>query len=120
MNTDALKSQRRSFDEPDERRKHPRKLVDEVRFQGVGPVLRERFEPGWVWSETTGKTAATDLCEKPHVGYCLEGQMAFSDRDGKRLVVGPGDVFYMAAGHDAETVGDVDCVWLEFAQIKGA
>ncbi|MBS1677476.1 MAG: cupin [Actinobacteria bacterium] len=114
MSGDLAKSQIQSFDQPARRRRAGGKTVDEVTFDGIGPVLRERFAPGWTWRETTGRSAGSDRCEKAHVGYCLEGCMAVIDRAGERSLVRAGDVFYIAPGHDAETVGDVDCVWVEF------
>lgn len=114
MNRHSAKSQIQSFDQPARRDQTGGKTVEEVTFTGIGTVLRERFAPGWTWRETSGRSAATDHCEKAHIGYCLEGSMAITDRSGERSLVKAGDVFYIAPGHDAETVGDVDCVWVEF------
>jgi mannose-6-phosphate isomerase-like protein (cupin superfamily) len=36
--------------------------------------------------------------------------------DGSDLDIGPGDVFAIPPGHDAETIGDEACVSLDFGE----
>lgn len=101
---------------------------DETRpFQGHGhadvlkladrSVLRAVFEPGWKWSVDVQPLAGTAVCETSHLGYCLEGRMRVTMTDGAHIDVSPGDVFAIPPGHDAEVVGDADCVVLDFGEV---
>jgi uncharacterized cupin superfamily protein len=49
-----------------------------------------------------------------HTGYILEGRMLVKMDDGAELEFGPGDAFYMPAGHNAWLVGDKRCVLIDF------
>lgn len=80
-------------------------------------VLRAVFEPGWKWSVDVKPIAKTDLCMASHLGYCVEGRMRVTMSDGTELEMGPGDVFAIPPGHDAETLGDTACVALDFGEI---
>jgi len=68
------------------------------------------FEPGWKWSEDVKPIAGTDSCQARHSGICLSGSMTVRADDGTEVTYGPGDVFVMAPGHDAWTVGTEACV----------
>ena len=39
--------------------------------------------------------------------------------DGTESEAGPGDVFVIEPGHDAEVIGDEACVTLEFGEAAG-
>jgi hypothetical protein len=77
-------------------------------------VGRARFEPGWKWSENIKPIAGTDSCQSYHLGYCLEGRMKVVMDDGTEQEIGPGEAFVIEPGHDAEIVGDEECVMLDF------
>jgi hypothetical protein len=84
----------------------------------AGPVGRAVFKPGWRWSENVKPIAKTDSCEAPHVGYFISGRMHVVMDDGTEDDFGPGDVMVCPPGHDAWTVGNEDCVvidWQGFA-----
>ncbi len=81
------------------------------------PVLYATFEPGWRWSEHVKPIAGTDSCQTNHFGYVLSGRMHIVMDDGTEAEVGPGDVFSVAPGHDAWTVGDEACVTVDFGQV---
>lgn len=74
---------------------------------------RAVFEPGWRWSVDVKPIAGTDSCPTRHSGICLSGQMTVVSDDGTEETYGPGDVFVMAPGHDAWTVGSEPCVLID-------
>ena len=85
---------------------------------GGQPILYATFEPGWRWSEHVKPIAGTDSCQTNHFGYVLSGRMHIAMNDGSESEVGPGDVFAIAPGHDAWTVGDEPCVSVDFGQVE--
>jgi uncharacterized cupin superfamily protein len=100
---------------------------DETRpFEGNGQALvvnlagrtigRGTFEPGWKWSDNVKPIAGTESCEVSHLGYVISGRMKVYMDDGAEGEVGPGDVFALPPGHDAEVVGDEPCEMLDFGE----
>jgi hypothetical protein len=73
---------------------------------GGAELGRARYEPGWKWSTHVGSLTGAVLCEVEHVGLVLSGRAAVKMRDGSEHVLAPGDVFYVAPGHDSWVVGD--------------
>lgn len=107
----------KSFDSPDEQRKFEGKgLADMVSVAGR-PVGRGTFEPGWRWSVNLKPIAGTDSCEVSHLGYILQGRMVVRMNDGTETELTPGHVVAIPPGHDAEVVGDENCVFLDFGEI---
>jgi hypothetical protein len=106
------------LDQPDEVRQfqgHGHMDVVEVAGHQVG---RGTFEPGWRWSNDVRPIAGTDSCEVSHLGYCTTGRMRVTMDDGSSQDIGPGDVVAIPPGHDAEVVGNEECVFLDFGQIS--
>lgn len=104
------------FDAPDETRPfvaHGRADVLDMAGQIVGCG---HFEPGWSWSKDVKPIAGTDSCQVSHLGVCLSGRMTIHMDDGTDIRIGPGDVFAIAPGHDADVVGDKACVLLDFGE----
>src|SRR3954463_12720539 len=93
------------FDSPDETRPFEGKGQAEVINVGGHVVGRATFEPGWRWSVNVKPIAGTDSCQVSHLGYIVSGRMRIWMDDGSEGEVGPGDVFALPPGHDAETVG---------------
>jgi quercetin dioxygenase-like cupin family protein len=85
---------------------------------GPGPVGRGVYEPGWRWSEHVKPIANTDSCQTSHLGYVLSGRMHIVMDDGVEGECGPGDAVHIPPGHDAWTVGDEPCVFVDFGQIQ--
>ncbi|MGH2798554.1 MAG: cupin domain-containing protein, partial [Thermoleophilaceae bacterium] len=83
---------------------------------GGQTVGRGVFEPGWKWSENVKPIAGTGSCQVSHLGYCLSGRMKVYMDDGSEMEVGPGEVAAIPPGHDAEVVGDEDCVFVDFGE----
>ncbi|MFF3325916.1 cupin domain-containing protein [Streptomyces sp. NPDC002889] len=105
----------RNFDSADETRpfadgKGRLDLVNTER----GPVGRAVFEPGWKWSEHIKPLAGTESCQADHAGYVVSGRMKIVMEDGESALVGPGDYFAVAPGHDAWVVGNEPCVALDW------
>jgi hypothetical protein len=105
---------RKTFDKPDETRMFPEgKGKAQITKVGDMTIGRGTFEPGWQWSKHIKPIAKTEYCEVVHTGVVLEGRMRVRMRDGAESEFGPGDVMYLAAGHDAWTVGNKPCVAID-------
>jgi hypothetical protein len=106
----------KSFESPDEVRPFEGKGQAKVVNVGGQVVGRGTFEPGWKWSENVKPIAGTDSCQVSHLGYVLSGRMRVYMDDGSQADVGPGDVFALPPGHDAEVVGDEPCEMVDFGE----
>lgn len=107
----------KSFDSPDEVREFEGNgKVDAVNIGGR-VVGRGSFEPGWKWSQNVKPIAGTDSCEVSHLGYVVSGRMKVMMDDGSEGEIGPGDAVAIHPGHDAEVVGDENCVMIDFGEI---
>lgn len=112
------KLERKTFDKPEETRLFEGNGFAELVIVAGRPVARGTFEPGWRWSKNVKPIAGTPSCQVSHLGYVVSGQMRITMDDGTALEVGPGDVFAVQPGHDAEVVGDEACVSLDFGEIS--
>ena len=106
----------KSFDAPDETRPFEGKGQAHVVHLAGRDIGRGTFEPGWKWSNNVKPIAQTDSCQVSHLGYVLSGRMKVSMDDGSEAEVGPGDVFALPPGHDAEVVGDEPCEMVDFGE----
>ncbi len=86
-----------------------------VKLDGV-EVHRVTFDKGAKWSKDLKPVAKTECCLLPHVAYVQSGRLAVVMNDGSREEFGPGDIMMLPPGHDAWTVGDEPCVFIEFSQ----
>ena len=107
----------KNFNSPDETRPFDGKGKADVCNLAGKVVGRGVFEPGWRWSENVKPIAGTDSCKVSHLGYCMAGHMKVYMDDGSEAEIGPGDVFAIPAGHDAEIVGEESCVMLDFGDL---
>ena len=82
---------------------------------GGTTLTRGVFEPGWRWSNDLAPIVGTSSCQVHHMGFCLSGEMAFTLDDGTEGRMRAGDVIDLPAGHDAWTVGDEPCVFLDIS-----
>jgi len=101
------------FETPDEIRIFEKGRFEVVRLGGMS-IGRATYEPGWKWSEHVGKTSAQTSCHVEHVGMVVSGQATAAMDDGNVIVMKPGDLFYIAPGHDSWVVGDEPYVSLHF------
>ena len=93
------------LDRPDEERRFEKGLFRLVTVGGA-EIGRAEYQPGWRWSTHVGPLAGTASCQVEHVGLVFSGRAAVKMDDGEEVVLGPGDVFYVPAGHDSWVVGD--------------
>ncbi len=106
----------RAFEAPDEELADL-ELVHAVRVNIAGrDVWRFTFEPGWHYTEHF----RPELCDVPHVGYIAAGRLHVVMEDGTEAEAGPGQALVIAPGHDAWTVGDEACVFVDFAAAVAA
>jgi quercetin dioxygenase-like cupin family protein len=79
-------------------------------------VTQVTFDKGARWSEDLKEYAGTDLCELPHVAVVTNGALGVRMTDGSEEVFSAGDVMLLPPGHDAWTVGDEACTFIEFSR----
>lgn len=110
-----MRLEAKSLDSPEETRPFVAKgRVDLVRVGGA-TVGRGIVEPGWRWSEHAKPIAGTDSCQVAHTGYVVSGRMGVRMDDGGEGEARSGDAFAIPPGHDAWTVGDEPCVFVDFS-----
>ena len=51
-----------------------------------------------------------DLCQCPHWGYVLHGQITTTDRNGKKETVKASDLFYWPSGHNVKVDEDAEII----------
>jgi len=51
-----------------------------------------------------------DLCQSPHWGYLIEGEILVTYRDGQQEAVLGGDLFYWPPGHTVKAVKETEVV----------
>lgn len=79
-------------------------------------VTEVTFGPGARWSEDLREYAGTDLCELPHVAYVLSGTLGVRMADGTEQEFPAGHAMLLPPGHDAWSVGDTACTFVEFSR----
>src|SRR5919204_529002 len=106
----------KNFDSPDETRPFEGKGQADVLNIGGEGVGKAGVEPRREGAENVKPNPGTDSCQVSHLGYCISGRMTVHMDDGSELEIGPGDVFAIPPGHDAEVPGDEPCVELDFGE----
>lgn len=101
----------KTFETPDETLSFEKMHVERVNVAGVS-VYRFIFEPGWRYTEH----ADTETCPQPHAAYIVSGRLRVSMDDGAEAEAGPGTIVVIEPGHDAWTVGDDPCVFIDFGE----
>jgi ethanolamine utilization protein EutQ (cupin superfamily) len=84
-------------------------------LEGIS-VTRVRFDRGARWSKDLKPYAGTDSCELPHVAMVLSGRLHVVMDDGSEEEFGPNEIMLLPPGHDAWTVGDQACTFVEFSR----
>ena len=51
-----------------------------------------------------------DLCQSPHWGYLIEGELTVTYSDGKQETVSGGDLFYWPPGHTIKAANDAEII----------
>jgi hypothetical protein len=86
-----------------------------AQLDGVA-VTQVTFQAGAKWSQDLKAYAGTDLCELPHVALVTAGTLRVVLSDGSQEDFSAGDVMLLPPGHDAWTVGDQACTFVEFSK----
>jgi hypothetical protein len=84
-------------------------------LEGVS-VTEVTFGVGARWSNDLKEYAGSELCELPHVALVTGGTLAVKMADGAVEEFSAGDVMLLPPGHDAWTVGDQACTFVEFSR----
>jgi hypothetical protein len=105
--------EKKTFTAPDETRPFDKGKMDVLNI-GNTQVGLGTFEPGWKWSLCVKPIAQTETCQAEHLGYVISGRMHVVADDGAEAEYGPGDVMYLAPGHDAWIVGVDPCTIVDF------
>lgn len=79
-------------------------------------VTQVTFDTGARWSADLKEYAGTELCELPHVAYVVTGTIAIQDKSGDTVEYSTGDAMLLPPGHDAWTVGNEPCTFVEFSR----
>ncbi|MBM3947718.1 MAG: cupin [SAR202 cluster bacterium] len=108
----------RSLNKPDETQTSQNRKVEAVNVAG-GKVVRFTLQPGWRWSQHVKPLAGTERCKNPHFGYHISGRLHIVMADGSDLDIGPSEVAFVPAGHDAWVVGDEPVVVVDWTGITG-
>lgn len=99
----------------------------EVKLEIPGAVIRQKKEfgdasgLGKISGEYFTLSAGVDttplfmglkgnLCQSPHWGYVLKGELTTSDSEGARETVSANDMFYWPAGHNVKVNVDAEII----------
>ena len=94
---------------------HGRISKQSAQLDGV-TVTRVTFDVGARWSEDLKAYAGTELCELPHVSLVVAGTLRVVMADGSEQDFSKDDVMLLPPGHDAWTVGNEPCIFVEFSR----
>jgi uncharacterized RmlC-like cupin family protein len=106
---------KKNLNNPDEADVHGNIKKETVTLDTVN-VTRVTFEVGARWSDDLKHHAGTESCQLPHVALVQSGRLKVVMDDGSEEEFGPGDIMMLPPGHDAWTVSDEPCVFVEFSQ----
>jgi mannose-6-phosphate isomerase-like protein (cupin superfamily) len=95
--------------------RHGRITKETVELKGVS-VTRVTFDVGAKWSEDLKEYAGTHSCQLPHVAIVVSGTLRVVMDDGEVEDFSKNDVMLLPPGHDAWSVGDEPCVFVEFSR----
>lgn len=109
--------EKKSFDVPDEVRNPYEKVRVDVLETGEWLVKRVTVEPGWRWTEHNQRVDGTELCEVFHIKLILHGRFGVAMKDGTQTELGPAEIGIVGPGHDAWTVGDEPCAFIDLAEL---
>lgn len=106
--------QKKNLNQADEANAHGGIQKETVKLDTL-TVTRVTFGVGASWSEDLKEYAGTESCELPHVAHVISGRLKVLMDDGSEEVFGSEDVMMLPPGHDAWTVGEEPCVFVEFS-----
>ena len=106
--------QKKNLNTPDHIATYGRITKDEVGLRGM-TAGRVHFDAGASWSADLKPHAGTENRIPPHVAYVESGRLLVCRDDGSQEEFGPGDIMMLPPGHDAWTIGDEPCRFIEFS-----
>ena len=88
-----------------------RQVTDFGDATGLGKIAGEYFSLG-AGTDIAPllKGLEGDLCQSPHWGYLIEGEVTVTYKDGKDETVSGGDLFYWPAGHTVKVAEDAEVI----------
>ena len=91
---------------------------EEVEREGVHGISKQdvRLDTVTVKSVRFEVGAETKSCMLPHVAYVISGCIKVRMLDGSEDEFAAGDVMMLPPGHDAWTVGEEPCEFIEFSR----
>ncbi len=105
--------QKKNFQKPDATQTPPNSRVDIVRLAGM-TVMKQSYQPGWLWSKDMKSVAGTNSCQVHHFGVLVSGRLRVRGDDGQEIELGPEDVVDIPPGHDGRVIGDDPAVFYWF------
>jgi hypothetical protein len=106
---------KKNLNNPDDTDVHGKIKKEAVTLDTVN-VTRVTFDIGARWADDLKDYAGTQSCQLPHVALVQSGRLKVVMDDGSEEEFGPGDIMMLPPGHDAWTVGEEPCVFVEFSQ----
>jgi hypothetical protein len=100
-----------NFDEPDETIEEDMGSAAQISVSGIS-VWRAVVKPGWRYTTSAGG----EVCTAAHALYVESGRLHVVMDDGTEAEGGAGAVMVIEPGHDAWTVGDEPCVFIDFGE----
>ena len=80
-------------------------------MSGFGPISAEYFTlAAGVDTTPLFQGLEGDLCQCPHWGFVLRGQLTTTDANGARETVNVNDLFYWPPGHNVKVDADAEIV----------
>jgi class 3 adenylate cyclase len=107
----------RNFDAPDETVRFGGVTEDLVSIGGI-TIARSVQPVGWRWRDHFQPLVGGEWCQAHHIGIVLAGRQAVLLQDGTELEYGPGDLYDTPPGHDGWTIGEEDCLLLEWSGMR--
>jgi hypothetical protein len=88
-------------------------------FSGYGlgnesTVWLSTLKPGWSWQRDIRPQVDFESCPLHHREYVISGRIRYALDDGTAVEAEAGDHLLIDPGHQAEVLGDEDCVLLDW------
>ena len=95
--------------------RHGKITKETVALEGVS-VTRVTCGVGAKWSRDLKGYVGTESCQLPHVALVLSGKLHVVMDDSSSEDFNKNNLMLVPPGHDAWTVGDEPCVFVEFSR----
>jgi hypothetical protein len=90
---------------------HARQITDFGDAAGYGRIAGEYFSlAAGTDIEPLLKGLEGDLCQSPHWGYLIEGEVIVKYNDNKEETIAKGDIFYWPPGHTVRVAQDAEII----------